>query len=131
MCRACSASIYKNLTAPSGSFRNGTSLKGPFFCSSGMRSFSNRTACGGGGCKDHSDDIANPCRRAPPPQTAREPCRGSSRTSGCLPEEAERDEMRDSGVRGSLSKVIDSLAAGYPFSIVDLLEFENRRRILF
>jgi hypothetical protein len=23
MCRACSASIYKNLTAPSGSFRNG------------------------------------------------------------------------------------------------------------
>ena len=33
--------------------------------------------------------------------------------------------------RGSLSKVIDSLAAGYPFSIVHLLEFENRRRILF
>jgi len=39
--------------------------------------------------------------------------------------------MRDSAVRGSLSKVIDSLAAGYPFSIVHLLEFENRRRILF
>jgi hypothetical protein len=41
------------------------------------------------------------------------------------------DWMRDSGVRGSLSKVVDSLAAGYPFSIVHLLEFENRRRILF
>jgi hypothetical protein len=53
------------------------------------------------------------------------------KTSGCLPEEAERGEMRDSGVRGSLSKVIDSLAAGYPFSIVHLLEFENRHRILF
>ena len=39
--------------------------------------------------------------------------------------------LRDSGVRGSLSKVIDFLAAGYPFSIVHLLEFENRRRILF
>jgi hypothetical protein len=37
----------------------------------------------------------------------------------------------DSAVRGSLSKVTDSLAAGYPFSIVHLLEFENRRRILF
>ena len=31
----------------------------------------------------------------------------------------------------SLSKVIVSLAAGYPFSIVHLLEFENGRRILF
>jgi hypothetical protein len=30
-----------------------------------------------------------------------------------------------------VSKVIDSLAAGYSFSIVHLLEFENRRRILF
>jgi hypothetical protein len=38
-------------------------------------------------------------------------------------------EMRNSGVRGSLSKVIDSLAAGYPFSIVSLLEFEDRCRI--
>jgi hypothetical protein len=39
--------------------------------------------------------------------------------------------LRDSGVRGSLSKVIDSLAAGHPFSIVHLLEFESQRRILF
>jgi hypothetical protein len=30
-----------------------------------------------------------------------------------------------------VSKVIDSLAAGYPFSIGHLLEFESRRRILF
>ena len=29
-------------------------------------------------------------------------------------------EMRDIGARGTLSKVIDSLAAGYPFSIVHL-----------
>jgi len=42
-------------------------------------------------------------------------------------------EMRSQGVRGLLvlqgwlSKVIDSLAAGFPFSIVHLLEFENRR----
>jgi hypothetical protein len=42
---------------------------------------------------------------------------------------AKRIRLR--GVRGSLSKVIESLAAGYPFSIVHLLEFENRRRILF
>ena len=33
--------------------------------------------------------------------------------------------------QGACAKVIDSLAAGYPFSIVHLLEFENRRRILF
>jgi hypothetical protein len=30
-----------------------------------------------------------------------------------------------------VSKVIDSLAVGYPFSIVHLPEFENRRRIIF
>jgi hypothetical protein len=30
-----------------------------------------------------------------------------------------------------VSKVIDSLAVGYPFSIVHLPEFENQRRILF
>jgi hypothetical protein len=41
------------------------------------------------------------------------------------------DWMRDGGVRGSFSKVIDSLAAGYPFSIVHLPEFENLRLILF
>jgi hypothetical protein len=41
------------------------------------------------------------------------------------------DRMRDGGVRGSLSMVIDSLAAAYPFSIVHLPEFGNRRRILF
>ena len=40
-------------------------------------------------------------------------------------------EMRESVVRFSLSKVFDSLAAGYLFSIVHLLEFENWPRILF
>jgi hypothetical protein len=47
-----------------------------------------------------------------------------------IPQKISFAEMRDSGVRGSLSKVIDSLAAGHPFSIVRLLEFENWRRIL-
>ena len=44
---------------------------------------------------------------------------------------ASHRDITAQGVRRSLSKVIDSLAAGYPSSIVHLLEFENRRRILF
>ena len=68
--------------------------------------------------------------RLAPIQMDEEHSRASSslRKRRCVASKAQA--LRDSGVRGSLSKVIDSLAARYPFSIVHLLEFESRRRIL-
>ena len=67
------------------------------------------------------------------PEQPRDEARGGGRLVTVMerPKKITFGEMRESGVRGSLSKVIDSLAAGHPFSIVHLLEFENRRRILF